>query len=191
METGPTGTQVCVCVSAKPFNDNRKRPALKRYNILRRLEIEPRYSQRSLELFLRLSGLFFFFSSRPGDKNVPNTVVSRKAHKVPHFFFFVTATAAVVKKKTKRPSIGRWGNIKSSSCSLQSILSFVIDAAAVIVFGRRRKSIPCFGFLGHFQLHATPNSPMDHSATTSNQLNWSSSGENSKLIQRIIGDIVR
>ena len=51
METGPTGTQVCVCVSAKPFNDNRKRPALKRYNILRRLEIEPRYSQRSLELF--------------------------------------------------------------------------------------------------------------------------------------------
>ena len=87
METGPTGTQVCVCVSAKPFNDNRKRPALKRYNILRRLEIEPRYSQRSLELFLRLSGLFFFFSSRPGDKNVPNTVVSRKAHKVPHFFF--------------------------------------------------------------------------------------------------------
>ena len=104
METGPTGTQVCVCVSAKPFNDNRKRPALKRYNILRRLEIEPRYSQRSLELFLRLSGLFFFFSSRLGDKNVPNTVVSRKAHKVPHFFF-ATATAAVVKKKRSSPPL--------------------------------------------------------------------------------------
>ncbi len=132
-----------VCVSAKPFNDNRKgRPS--NGTIF--------FGGSKLNLVTHNGPSIFFTTFRPFSFFVWTwrqkcSKHSRQPKSAQSAALFVTATAAVVKKSG--PPLDAEA-ISRAHLAASNILSFVIDVAAVIVLVGAVNRSKCFV---HFQVH--------------------------------------